>query len=63
MATRFILIDVSMCLLAGDLKQTHTWLALNNGATLEVSIGHGHTIKKKSKKLFRSWSVHRIGKV
>ena len=44
--------------------EIHTWLALNNGASLEVQIAHGKELKSKtSKKLFRSWSVHRIGKV
>ncbi|XP_043263343.1 tricalbin-3-like isoform X4 [Colletes gigas] len=44
--------------------EIHTWLALNNGASLEVQIAHGRELKTKStKKLFRSWSVHRIGKI
>ncbi|XP_017880570.1 uncharacterized protein LOC108625242 isoform X2 [Ceratina calcarata] len=44
--------------------EIHTWLALNNGASLEVQIVHGRELKSKStKKLFRSWSVHRIGKI
>ncbi|GAB1862970.1 Protein piccolo [Camponotus japonicus] len=44
--------------------EIHTWLALNNGASLEVQIAHGRELKNKSaKKLFRSWSVHRIGKI
>ncbi|KAK9299933.1 hypothetical protein QLX08_007168 [Tetragonisca angustula] len=44
--------------------EIHTWLALNNGASLEVQIVHGRESKSKStKKLFRSWSVHRIGKI
>ncbi|XP_025157748.1 tricalbin-3-like isoform X3 [Harpegnathos saltator] len=44
--------------------EIHTWLALNNGASLEVQIAHGKELKNKStKKLFRSWSVHRIGKI
>ncbi|XP_066593483.1 uncharacterized protein [Prorops nasuta] len=44
--------------------EVHTWLALNNGASLEVQIAHGRELKNKSsKKLFRSWSVHRIGKI
>lgn len=44
--------------------EIHTWLALNNGASLEVQIAHGREMKSKStKKLFRSWSVHRIGKI
>ncbi|XP_076387531.1 uncharacterized protein LOC100880539 isoform X3 [Megachile rotundata] len=44
--------------------EIHTWLALNNGASLEVQIAHGKELKSKStKKLFRSWSVHRIGKI
>ncbi|XP_076236391.1 uncharacterized protein LOC143180510 [Calliopsis andreniformis] len=44
--------------------EIHTWLALNNGASLEVQIAHGREMKTKStKKLFRSWSVHRIGKI
>ncbi|KAG7206474.1 hypothetical protein KM043_003819 [Ampulex compressa] len=44
--------------------EIHTWLALNNGASLEVQIAHGREVKNKStKKLFRSWSVHRIGKI
>lgn len=44
--------------------EIHTWLALNNGASLEVQIAHGKELKSKtSKRLFRSWSVHRIGKV
>lgn len=44
--------------------EIHTWLALNNGASLEVQIAHGKEQKSKSaKKLFRSWSVHRIGKI
>ncbi|XP_043786449.1 tricalbin-1-like isoform X2 [Apis laboriosa] len=44
--------------------EIHTWLALNNGASLEVQIAHGREMKNKStKKLFRSWSVHRIGKI
>lgn len=51
-------------LLSGDNnKETHTWLALNNGATLEITIAHGRELKKQSRKLFRSWSVHRIGKI
>ncbi|XP_048513229.1 tricalbin-1-like isoform X3 [Athalia rosae] len=45
-------------------NEVHTWLALNNGASLEIQIGHGKEMKSKStKKLFRSWSVHRIGKI
>ncbi|XP_046627251.1 tricalbin-1-like isoform X1 [Neodiprion virginianus] len=45
-------------------NDVHTWLALNNGASLEIQIGHGKEVKNKStKKLFRSWSVHRIGKI
>ncbi|XP_033211411.1 uncharacterized protein LOC117169247 isoform X2 [Belonocnema kinseyi] len=45
-------------------NEVHTWLALNNGASLEIQIAHGREIKSKSaKKLFRSWSVHRIGKI
>lgn len=45
-------------------NEVHTWLALNNGASLEIQIGHGKELKSKStKKLFRSWSVHRIGKI
>ncbi|XP_012280537.1 tricalbin-1 [Orussus abietinus] len=45
-------------------NEVHTWLALNNGASLEVQIAHGKEVKSKtSKKLFRSWSVHRIGKI
>ncbi|KOX69793.1 Tricalbin-1, partial [Melipona quadrifasciata] len=44
--------------------EIHTWLLLNNGASLEVQIVHGRESKSKStKKLFRSWSVHRIGKI
>ncbi|XP_076376389.1 uncharacterized protein LOC117225022 isoform X1 [Megalopta genalis] len=44
--------------------EIQTWLALNNGASLEVQIAHGRELKTKStKKLFRSWSVHRIGKI
>ncbi|CAK9818685.1 TCB1 [Anthophora plagiata] len=44
--------------------EIHTWLALNNGASLEIQITHGREHKSKSiKKLFRSWSVHRIGKI
>ncbi|XP_060817891.1 uncharacterized protein LOC132908177 isoform X1 [Bombus pascuorum] len=44
--------------------EIHTWLALNNGASLEVQMVHGRELKSKStKKLFRSWSVHRIGKI
>ncbi|XP_053973613.1 uncharacterized protein LOC128873790 isoform X2 [Hylaeus volcanicus] len=44
--------------------EIRTWLALNNGASLEVEIAHGRELKTKStKKLFRSWSVHRIGKI
>ncbi|KAK2576841.1 hypothetical protein KPH14_005474 [Odynerus spinipes] len=45
-------------------NEVHTWLALNNGASLEIQIVHGRELKNKSsKKLFRSWSVHRIGKI
>ncbi|XP_043477779.1 uncharacterized protein LOC122508474 isoform X2 [Leptopilina heterotoma] len=45
-------------------NEIHSWLALNNGASLEVQIAHGRELKSKStKKLFRSWSVHRIGKI
>ncbi|XP_020292383.1 uncharacterized protein LOC109858995 isoform X2 [Pseudomyrmex gracilis] len=45
-------------------NEIHTWLALNNGASLEVQIIRGKEFKNKSaKKLFRSWSVHRIGKI
>ncbi|XP_015584742.1 uncharacterized protein LOC107262744 isoform X2 [Cephus cinctus] len=45
-------------------NEIHTWLALNNGASIEVQIAHGRELKNKStKKLFRSWSVHRIGKI
>ncbi|XP_046821749.1 tricalbin-1-like isoform X2 [Vespa crabro] len=45
-------------------NEVHTWLALNNGASLEIQIAHGRELKNKSsKKLFRSWSVHRIGKI
>ncbi|XP_043280292.1 uncharacterized protein [Venturia canescens] len=45
-------------------NDVHTWLALNNGASLEIQIAHGKELKSKSsKKLFRSWSVHRIGKI
>nr|XP_050852356.1 uncharacterized protein LOC127064819 isoform X3 [Vespula vulgaris] len=45
-------------------NEVHTWLALNNGASLEIQIAHGKELKNKSsKKLFRSWSVHRIGKI
>ncbi|KAK6635343.1 hypothetical protein RUM44_000594 [Polyplax serrata] len=44
-------------------RETHTWLALSNGATLEITIAHGRELKKQTKKLFRSWSVHRIGKI
>lgn len=50
-------------LLSVDGKETHTWLALNNGATLEVTIAHGRELKRQPRKLFRSWSVHRIGKI
>lgn len=56
---RFVCVGVSA---ASD--EIHTWLALNNGASLEVQIAHGRELKNKSsKKLFRSWSVHRIGKI
>ncbi|KAL0269628.1 UNVERIFIED_CONTAM: hypothetical protein PYX00_007297 [Menopon gallinae] len=48
-------------ILSADGQETHTWLALNNGASLEVIIAHGRELKKSSRKLFRSWSVHRIG--
>ncbi|XP_058799438.1 uncharacterized protein LOC131668950 isoform X2 [Phymastichus coffea] len=44
-------------------SEVRTWLALNNGASLEIQIAHGREIKRSTKKLFRSWSVHRIGKI
>ncbi|XP_011496650.1 PREDICTED: tricalbin-1-like [Ceratosolen solmsi marchali] len=44
-------------------NEVRTWLALNNGASLEIQIAHGREIKRSTKKLFRSWSVHRIGKI
>uniref|UniRef100_A0A646QE25 Tricalbin-1 n=1 Tax=Hemiscolopendra marginata TaxID=943146 RepID=A0A646QE25_9MYRI len=42
------------------------WIVLSNGTKLEVEISHGKPFEKKSgtaMKLFRSWSVHRIGKI
>lgn len=52
-----------MRMILAEGKETHTWLALSNGATLEITIAHGKELKKQSKKLFRSWSIHRIGKI
>nr|CAD7444342.1 unnamed protein product [Timema bartmani] len=46
-----------------DSNQVHTWLSLNNGASLEVMVAHGRELKKSGRKIFRSWSVHRIGKI
>jgi hypothetical protein len=46
-----------------DTNEVHTWLALNNGASLEVEIAHSRELKKQSRKIFRSWSVHRLGKI
>ncbi|KAK3921677.1 Double C2-like domain-containing protein alpha [Frankliniella fusca] len=48
---------------APDTNEVHTWLALNNGASLEVEVAHGRELKKPARKIFRSWSVHRIGKI
>jgi hypothetical protein len=55
----------SVCLSAAspDTNEVHTWLALNNGASLEVEIAHSRELKKQSRKIFRSWSVHRLGKI
>ncbi|XP_014211162.1 uncharacterized protein LOC106641296 [Copidosoma floridanum] len=44
-------------------NEVRTWLALNNGASIEIQIAHGREIKRSTKKLFRSWSVKSIGKL
>ncbi|XP_063216806.1 extended synaptotagmin-2-like [Bacillus rossius redtenbacheri] len=46
-----------------DTNEVRTWLSLNNGASLEVSVAHGRELKKSGRKIFRSWSVHRIGRI
>lgn len=55
--------SVSLSAASPDTNEVHTWLALNNGASLEVEISHSRELKKQSRKIFRSWSVHRIGKI
>ncbi|XP_068082073.1 uncharacterized protein [Anabrus simplex] len=48
---------------SSDTNVVHTWLALSNGASLEVEIAHSRELKKTVRRIFRSWSVHRIGKI
>ncbi|XP_046401824.1 uncharacterized protein LOC124167829 [Ischnura elegans] len=55
-------------LLSGALpgsNEVRTWLSLSSsGASMEVELAHGRETKKSTGKgLFRSWSVHRIGKI
>ncbi|XP_049764744.1 uncharacterized protein LOC126094274 [Schistocerca cancellata] len=61
-ARRVTLQDLLSAAASGS-NEVHTWLALNNGASLEVHVAHGRELKKAGRKIFRSWSVHRIGKV
>uniref|UniRef100_T1JGR7 C2 domain-containing protein n=1 Tax=Strigamia maritima TaxID=126957 RepID=T1JGR7_STRMM len=46
-------------------QEVTDWFVLSNGAKLELQLSHGKPIEKKqsSSRLFRSWSVHRIGKI
>lgn len=62
-ASRRITLQDLLSAAAPDTNEVHTWLALNNGASLEVEVAHGRDLKKPARKLFRSWSVHRIGKI
>ncbi|KAL7288878.1 hypothetical protein TKK_0016848 [Trichogramma kaykai] len=41
-------------------NEIRTWLALNNGASMEIQIAHGREIKRSTKKLFRSWTSSKI---
>ncbi|XP_021917858.1 uncharacterized protein PYUK71.03c-like isoform X2 [Zootermopsis nevadensis] len=62
-AARRITLQDMLSAASPDTNEVHTWLALNNGASLEVEISHSRELKKQSRKIFRSWSVHRIGKI
>ncbi|KAJ9589915.1 hypothetical protein L9F63_016976, partial [Diploptera punctata] len=62
-AARRITLQDILSAASPDTNEVHTWLALNNGASLEVEIAHSRELKKQSRKIFRSWSVHRIGKI
>ncbi|XP_069673106.1 uncharacterized protein [Periplaneta americana] len=59
-AARRITLQDMLSAASPDTNEVRTWLALNNGASLEVEIAHSRELKKQSRKIFRSWSVHRI---
>ncbi|XP_059473484.1 uncharacterized protein LOC132195473 isoform X2 [Neocloeon triangulifer] len=62
-ASRRVTIEELMQDASIDGSVVKTSLNLSTGASIEVEVSYGREIKKESRKLFRSWSVHRIGKI
>ncbi|XP_065354006.1 uncharacterized protein LOC135948588 isoform X3 [Cloeon dipterum] len=62
-ASRRVTIEELMQDALTDGSPVKTWLNLSTGASIQVEVAYGREIKKESRKLFRSWSVHRIGKI
>ncbi|XP_071454089.1 uncharacterized protein [Hetaerina americana] len=65
LASRRITIQELLSGIAPGSNEVRTWLSLSSsGVSMEVELAHGRETKKSTGKgLFRSWSVHRIGKI